>query len=366
MKEDSALTPIEIPEEFSCPISSQLFYYPMTASDGHTYEKEKLEELFARAEKNGAAMSPITRKPLNKEIQIENASMRSQVRGFVSKLSVANRKKLYAEDEIYLPSSMKQRLATAIKSGDMGDLKICLDAESDPRLRTVALDASGNDCVSLACDQSNPMVLTFIIGKLTENERQELLKANDLAHQRLHALVVNMQLQGLITWHSALGLEEFSFFANCAFFAVVRNDLTLLQNSLKKISIDLTKGQESQNLLHQLVAAFTSDTPIDESSLAQDRLPMIRYLIAANINTKLQNAQGLTPYELAQKLNFPYLAEQIKKEYWEHKHRTTLAPMKSTIELLAQENSKLKIDKANLEAALVSQNTRTEVLERSQ
>ena len=59
--------------DITCPISLEKMEYPVIASDGHSYDKSSLEKLF---KKNRIALSPITREKLDKNIMINNLTLK--------------------------------------------------------------------------------------------------------------------------------------------------------------------------------------------------------------------------------------------------------------------------------------------------
>lgn len=60
-----------IPEMFKCPISKQVFFEPVVASDGYTYERVSLEKWI---EENGS-ISPMTRERLNFPFSYPNSAL---------------------------------------------------------------------------------------------------------------------------------------------------------------------------------------------------------------------------------------------------------------------------------------------------
>ena len=50
----------EIPDDLRCPLTLEIFLDPVSAADGHTYERVAIEEWLA----TGARTSPVTNEPL--------------------------------------------------------------------------------------------------------------------------------------------------------------------------------------------------------------------------------------------------------------------------------------------------------------
>ena len=67
---------IDIPCEYKCPISLFVMKDPVIASDGNTYERSSLEDLF---KKHDNVNSPLTRELLNKNILIANNNLKKLI-----------------------------------------------------------------------------------------------------------------------------------------------------------------------------------------------------------------------------------------------------------------------------------------------
>ena len=72
---------IETPKEYKCPISMELMDDPVVCSDGHTYNRTSIEELF-RLRKY---ISPITREKLNK-IMTPNITLRKVINDYIENI----------------------------------------------------------------------------------------------------------------------------------------------------------------------------------------------------------------------------------------------------------------------------------------
>ena len=69
-------SPPEPPDEFVCPITTELMTDPVLATDGHTYERSAIERWFA----TGKTSSPRTGEPLAVTAVFPNHSVRSMIR----------------------------------------------------------------------------------------------------------------------------------------------------------------------------------------------------------------------------------------------------------------------------------------------
>lgn len=79
-RETLGINGLEVPTELTCPITLCLFKEPVMASDGHTYEKNALESLFAHS--GESAQSPMTRETLDSTVLMPNFVVRKMVDGF--------------------------------------------------------------------------------------------------------------------------------------------------------------------------------------------------------------------------------------------------------------------------------------------
>ena len=72
------LTRGEIPEDLRCPLTLELFCEPVTAADGHTYEKVAIEQWFLKAR-----TSPTTNEPLESTALIPQHTVKKLVCAFM-------------------------------------------------------------------------------------------------------------------------------------------------------------------------------------------------------------------------------------------------------------------------------------------
>lgn len=71
---------IEIPEDFICPITKNIFYNPVTLSDGHTYEKYEIIEWIKRHDN-----SPLTNEELEYKEIYPNYTLKKIIREWIDK-----------------------------------------------------------------------------------------------------------------------------------------------------------------------------------------------------------------------------------------------------------------------------------------
>ena len=77
---------LEPPFEFVCPITCEIFRDPVVAADGHTYEREAIEQWIRRR-----ARSPVTNLPLANSDLVPNINMKKLVADFVEAAAAAAR-----------------------------------------------------------------------------------------------------------------------------------------------------------------------------------------------------------------------------------------------------------------------------------
>jgi len=97
--------PIKLPDVpmcFLCPISQQVMKDPVTAADGVTYERERIEALL----RSGRRDSPATGQPLQSTDLCANADLRTAVEGYLGLRREAERQ--WAELEVNISQYMAQ------------------------------------------------------------------------------------------------------------------------------------------------------------------------------------------------------------------------------------------------------------------
>ena len=69
----------EIPDGYTCPISTEIMKDPVILADGHTYEREAIEKWFVEND-----TSPITNEKIEKEILIPNFNLKKAIAEWLS------------------------------------------------------------------------------------------------------------------------------------------------------------------------------------------------------------------------------------------------------------------------------------------
>eukprot|EP01127_Copromyxa_protea_P013061 TRINITY_DN3470_c0_g1_i1.p1 TRINITY_DN3470_c0_g1~~TRINITY_DN3470_c0_g1_i1.p1 ORF type:complete len:592 (-),score=112.57 TRINITY_DN3470_c0_g1_i1:19-1794(-) len=68
------VAPVEVPDEYCCPISAEIMEDPVIAEDGHTYERKSITEWVTRK-----GTSPMTREPISPTVLILNRVLKGQI-----------------------------------------------------------------------------------------------------------------------------------------------------------------------------------------------------------------------------------------------------------------------------------------------
>lgn len=77
---------ITIPDEYKCPISLNIMKDPVICSDGHTYDKKSISQLFSSKNNTTSIKSPKTRESLDKNIMIPNYNLRKIIEEYLASI----------------------------------------------------------------------------------------------------------------------------------------------------------------------------------------------------------------------------------------------------------------------------------------
>lgn len=98
--------PFIIPQEFVCPISNEIFKDPVIAQDGHTYEKQHIQQWL-----QSHATSPMTRQPISSTSLIPNIALRNSIEQIMKRLNENNTPYvLPTSNEVIVPSEINSHL----------------------------------------------------------------------------------------------------------------------------------------------------------------------------------------------------------------------------------------------------------------
>lgn len=98
---------IKIPEDFLCPITQQMMENPVVVADGHSYEREFIDQWFKR----GNRTSPLTNQPLDNFTLTPNLALKKAIIDFRQKMPEIQR-------ENALKLNMKAKIEALEKERD--------------------------------------------------------------------------------------------------------------------------------------------------------------------------------------------------------------------------------------------------------
>lgn len=148
----------QIPERYLCSITSQIMIDPVMAADGHTYEREAIEQWLQTHD-----TSPKTNKKLENKKLLDNHDKRGEILEFLD-----NHPELYKRDEVYLPKSWMLQCVMAIKTNQQQETQRWL--AKDIRLLTVKLE-NDSTALHLACEFSSPELVDALLKTLIQKSQ---------------------------------------------------------------------------------------------------------------------------------------------------------------------------------------------------
>lgn len=332
-------------EKYRCPISLLIFLDPVVASDGHTYEREEIEQVINSAN----PVSPKTREVLTKTLTPNHDK-----RGAVIEYLEAH-PELYDQNEVYLSTKLKQRLVDALQEGNVKEVTETL--QKDSRLIKIALTDSGKTCLSLSCMQTSLDVLKIVLKRSSDLVKAELRLPSTLAaFELLSDVAKNMGNAGLETWCQALDITPSeAFLSSLAFCAVSLKDLGLLKAATEKLSVDFVEAQTKRSLLHKAAQACIESLQTKKSSeVPAELVAIIKYLYSRNINAKLKDKDGLTAAELATHCGYPMITVGMETERRRAKLLPIFGPLQESQAKLLVEVRRLAAENTQLRSALDS------------
>lgn len=322
-------------ESFRCPITHQIMFEPVQASDGKTYEREAFEEYILHKKKSPISdfsgekekspastvasnqptiLSPMTGDPLKNLEVTPNDAMLSLIR------SVLNEHPEHWDDVYFVKRFIEEALS-AIKIGDAGILERLI--EKDKRLLEKEINA-GKNLVEVVCQKGTPELLGAVLKGLKKNNK--IVTVSDAKWKDLLlACVENMKKPGVRCF---IELNEWTTERCEASFktCVIEGNVKLVEALIEYgyISIDKPLDEQGNTALHLAVEA---NKPL-----------LIQRLIMMGADSKLPNQEGLNAKQLAQKKGERALARNISQ--WQHDKKSE--KMSQEIAQLRAENTQLK------------------------
>ena len=178
-------TEVDIDKNDLCPIFHLVMRDPVVTCDGHTYEREAIEQWFSQ----GKTKSPLTNEQLKNKELIPNMFAKNHIDSFVEKNPA-----LKDSDEWYLPHSWMTELQTACRTGDEKWIRRL--AENDRRLLVFALkDEKDSAATALHfAAAGNPRALDTII-ELLEKRQSGLAQAGLMQRNKRGQLPFHLALR---------------------------------------------------------------------------------------------------------------------------------------------------------------------------
>ncbi len=163
--EQREMDEIDIPTDFLCPIGQQVMVDPVTTSDGHTYERDKIEEWLLH---RGMNTSPVTNVRLANKTLTTVVVVRNQIRAFLDK-----HPKLVDQDRVYLPKAAVFRFATVVEKKDKRGFEDMV--RSDYRVLLREHPESARAGLQTVCEHGTHEMLGFAISFLEQRGKMDLL-----------------------------------------------------------------------------------------------------------------------------------------------------------------------------------------------
>lgn len=166
----------DIPPEFTCSITAQIMFDPVSTSTGDTYEREAIENWLKRRSSN-----PVTGEYLASTVVTPNKSLRKLIRDWLEK-------HVDMWNEVYIPKQITTDALHIVKAKNVNILKKFL--KEHPYFVFQPLDDYGRTALHLVCKMANRDCLNVILESLQEsrpaNYIDSLLIADNLGKAPIH------------------------------------------------------------------------------------------------------------------------------------------------------------------------------------
>lgn len=314
-----------IPHELYCPISLSIMVDPViVVEDGHSYEREEIEEWFKTNQ-----TSPKEGSLLSSTMVIPNKAMKAQISSLHDQYPT-----LIDSGEVYFSKCLQREVLNAAQAGDY-DLLAQLVAK-DPRLLTEILQIDkGALPISLftfALNKGPVALLQKVVELLGTDRIQKLVaKEKDSGVAFFRQVASQLGIGGAKCIGQALDWNSADY-EDLLFEAISIEDLSFVEVCLGLgVSFDVTD-------IH-------GDTPL-HAAIRKENATMISLLLRLGASTKVLNVSGQTPQRLAEAIGRIDLALLITKMKEEIKIKHLLDPLiknqQSQIEQLQHENQELR------------------------
>jgi len=260
-------------EKYLCPISYQIMAEPVTASDGHVYEKEKIEALLAHSSN---PLSPLTREALNKNHPlVVNLWMRGEIANFLEE-----NQGLLSDDDVYLPEKWKSGFANAIRNRNEDQYNEWIKKER--RLKEIELEPN-KTALELVCERGTPEIVKKVILDLgIEKVREKILSKNKTRED------------------------------NAFYLAWFSNGWEVLKLLIEKL--DLSHSDTEFLEFHKVVKKPVYLDDLFLKSAQNGNIKEMKWLLVLGANVNAKNNDGETALHLCAKLSLFDVCEYLIKE----------------------------------------------------
>ena len=300
-----------IPEDFICALSREMFFDPVLADDGFTYEKEEIEQYIATClSENKKLTSPQTREEISGKL-IQNKSMKSQVNSFLTK---------YPQhwENVYVSQSLRHLVLAKLDQANAKDLLALIDR--DQRLLTeVFKEKNDKTILELICSQPSKELLQQTIKKLLPKDKKNIISFFKGREVFLFKLLVEHQdIDSIKTMGDILEWGH-DFYVAQAYRALEEEDAKCLQTCLE---LEVSFKESSNNRPSLIHAAVIQNTPemleviceYSEEALAYKEAngntllhiaaqanvkEIVQYLLDKDLDPLALNAKQQTPLQVA-------------------------------------------------------------------
>lgn len=165
----------QIPPTYVCSITNQIMLEPVTAADGHTYEREAIEQWLETYD-----TSPITKNILEHKRLMPNQDMQAAILEFLDV-----NQEFYEGNKLYLSKKSMLQCTLAIKNNQLSDVQQLLN--KDRRLLIAKLEGDAT-ALKLACEFSSPELVDMLLERL--EQKNQLSMPNALGFKLTHLNVL--------------------------------------------------------------------------------------------------------------------------------------------------------------------------------
>ncbi|KIE04381.1 hypothetical protein NF27_IE00170, partial [Candidatus Jidaibacter acanthamoeba] len=188
----------DIPEEYCCPITSQIMMEPVIIDSGETYEREAIIKWLKQNNTD-----PRTNTQLRTKNFIENRSIKRSIVTFLDKHSYEKYSNLW--DEVYVPKQMIKQLLKAIELEMESEIKRLINLAPNIMIKPLINDQTFLD---LVIQIKNPDLLKSVIGRMGEQFWQHPLVIEENGASCLRRIASLGLINMSKIWGDALNWER--------------------------------------------------------------------------------------------------------------------------------------------------------------